>query len=319
MNGKKGDVFASKWNFSPLRYSFGMAALNTVNAGALGAAAVWTAQNGGSLRLAYCAAAVGAFTVLRRTIIEKAAKIILSDRYSEAPGPALAGYVDHFVKRSGITEGVTLRVMNVREHNENGRKTSSRSFRIRMNYGAAIIPARYTPDGRAAMIIGAKTLELLTPQELAAVICHEISHVKNPNSPKSNSVINYGRETHFTAALASLVLAADPVLAAAGFGTYVGSRILTGLAGQFDELRADYNSTGQFPHKDALPSALNKIRSTARPLMYPNKASFGYVWAVTSRWLFGEHPSNERRAAAHERNLPAARAFSREYGIPLPD
>jgi len=312
-NPAPGNDFASQWDFSPLRYRFGIAATNTVNAAMLAGVALYTATQGANIRVALCVAAALAFQAAFPLLARLGTKALFIQN-SQPADPALNRHIQSYIRRAGISTDIPVRVMKFDKARQQ-KSFRQKRFQVRMNYGAAIMPAAYSAYGKDTLILGHETLKLLNRDQLTAVVCHEISHIKN-KSPKGNLPVNTGLSTAFLLAATGAVT--SPELSALALGAWGGGKVLKGIAGQFDEFRADYNSAGQYPHPTALGASLNKLRETVSGILYPNKRSWRYLSAYANQKAFGEHPSVPRRIAAHQQRLPAVADFYQKTGLPRP-
>jgi Zn-dependent protease with chaperone function len=306
--------FADQWDFNPLRYRFGIAAINAVNIAALSAAAAYSFAAGSGLRFAFCAAAAGVIQIAKTPVLREVLhRQVIAPNSAPAPQEVL-DHVAFYMNRAGIGD-YEVRVMHMPVRNREGDK--EKRMRITMNCGAAILAARNSHYRKPTLLIGRDALRILNRDELTAVLCHEISHVKNPNSPKGNSLINFGITTNMLLAVTTYLF--DPGLALIGAAAWTGGKILRAFAGRVDEHRADYNSCGQYPHPTALTDSLKKISAEMQRQLGPRKQGyFSALNARLSRALLDEHPSLPRRAAAHEKRLQPALAFYRARNLPLP-
>jgi Zn-dependent protease with chaperone function len=307
--------FAGQWNYNPLRYRFGITATNTLNLAGMGAAAAYSLTHGHELAFAFSVAAAGATQLFKTPVLREVLHRHLILPHSEPPSPALQDQVGHYMRRAGI-EDFEIRVMNMPVGNKETDK--EKRTRVMMNCGAGILSAKNSGFHKPTLLIGRDTLNILNEHELNAVLCHEISHVKNANSPKGNSAINFGITANMLLTVTTYLI--DPVAGAITGAAWIGGKILRASAGQFDEHRADYNSAGQYPHPTALTDSLKKISGEMRRQIGMTKppSQFTYVMNRVANTLFDEHPSLRRRENAHGKRIPEVLKFYEERKIPLP-
>lgn len=205
-------------------------------------------------------------------------------------------------KRAGLSD-IDLKVRIIEPNN-----SPLKRFR-RLAYSAAV---GISGKNEANVIIGRKTLETLSKDELEAVLCHEASHVINrKNIPGMHWSERLGKVS-----IAGMFMASALTLNFAGaayYGAaYAGSFLFDKSLRRLDEYRADYNGVGLSGNPDAMISGLTKtfnnlIRSKD-PHM-PQQDVDKLIDINNKLWPLANHPALPNRIAnirqvAAKHNLP---------------
>lgn len=179
----------------------------------------------------------------------------------------------------------------------------------RMAYSAAV---GISEKNEARVIIGRKTLESLSKDELEAVLCHEASHVANrENIPGMHWSEKLGKVS-----LAGMYMASALTLNFAGAAYYgaafAGSFLFNKSLRRLDEYRADYNGVGLSGNPDAMISGLTKTYNSlirSNNVNMPQHEVDRLINLNNKLWPLANHPAvsnriNHIRNVAAKHNLP---------------
>jgi Zn-dependent protease with chaperone function len=315
-NQRNDQDFASLWDFQSEEHTRAIKNYLRAEKGALGVSALMLARMGVSPWGIALTAGWAATLYMNRHRVEQQQAEAIHDIVRHHSFPAnddVHKLVQRLFDKAGLA-GKTP-VVQICTADAGNKKMAA------FNYGAAAVPQSgalgVTADNEVLILIGREALNNLELDELAAILAHEVAHVKVDEAGLSSSFNTVGKVFFEGTGIANILTGRWKVAAPVEAGV-LGGKMLSSKAARLDEDRADRNAMALYPHPEAAKLAVEKLHNLYMNALYPaGQNGLKARFAAANQVAFGTHNSLEARKARFDEFYAEVRDFCQQNGFDM--